>query len=90
MKYDVSVRKVTPDSSKTVKIVGYADVTLDEQFVIKGIMVKEGQNGMFIDMPKGKSYEKEGKTVYPDIFSQITADARTELTKAVIDKYNET
>ena len=81
-KINVKINKV---EGKVIK--ARADVTIDDTFVVHGYTVKEGKNGMFVEPPQ-TSYEKDGKTVYKDVFHAITAEGRQVINDAVMAAYN--
>ena len=66
------------------KLKAFANVTFDNEFVVRGIKVIEGQNGLFIAMPSRKG--KDGQ--YRDIAHPINNEMRERLERAVIDEYN--
>lgn len=82
---NVSIRKT--ENGNTL---AYADITLNEDFVVKGLRVVKGENGNFVAMPQGKKYQKDGKDVYPDSAFPVTKELREAINKAVLDKYDET
>ena len=61
----------------------YADVLLDEAYMIKGLTVVDGKNGLFINMPQKQGADEK----YYDQFYPVTKESREALTKAVIDEY---
>lgn len=67
------------------KLKAMASITIDGAFVVKGLRVIEGKNGIFVAMPSRQV--SEGR--YEDIAFPITAEAREMVIKAVLDKYNE-
>ena len=67
------------------KLKAYVDVTFDESFVIHGLKIIEGQNGLFVAMPSRKMPDGE----YKDIAHPITPELRKEITDSVIARYNE-
>lgn len=67
------------------KLKAYATVTLENQFVIKGIKVLENKNGgIFVSMPQIKN--PEGK--YQDICYPKNSDLRNSIAESVIGEYN--
>ena len=70
------------------KVRAYASANIGGAFAIHGIRVVDSQKGLFVQMPQS-SYQKDGKTVYQDIFHPITADARTKLNSAVLSAYEQ-
>lgn len=69
------------DSSK---LKAFVDVSLND-FVVKGIRVVDGKNGLFVGMPQEKS--KDGK--WYDVFQPSTEDARQHLSDVVLAAYRE-
>ncbi len=61
----------------------YASVSLDGEFVVKGIKVLEGENGLWVSMPSRKN--KDGS--YQDIFHPTSREAREKIVNAVLDAY---
>ena len=64
----------------------YATVTFDGMFKVHGVRLAESKQGLNIFMPQ-KAFNKNGKTLYTDVFHPITSGARTALKEAVIDAY---
>lgn len=65
----------------------YATATIGGSFVIKGIRVCDGKNGLFAQMPQRSYTDKNGKTQYRETFYPITAEARENLNEAVVNAY---
>ncbi len=61
----------------------YASITLDDEYVIHGLKVMDGENGLWVSMPASKNKRGEFK----DIFHPITREAREALITAVISAY---
>lgn len=59
-----------------------ATVTINDEFVIKGIKVYDGTNGLFAAMPSRKSGNE-----YQDVIFPITKDAREQMNNAVMEAY---
>ena len=68
------------------KIKAVASACIADAFAVHGIKVIDSVKGPFVQMPQS-SYEKNGKKHYSDQFHAITAEARTELSRAVMDAY---
>jgi stage V sporulation protein G len=62
-----------------------ASITLDEEFVVHGIKVIEGDNGLFMAMPSRKL--KNG--TFLDTAHPINNDFREKLEKTVLETYEE-
>lgn len=67
-----------PDS----KLKAMVDVNLNDEFVVKGLRVMDSEKGPFVSMPQRKVGED-----YTDTFHPITAEAREQLNKAVMEGY---
>lgn len=81
---DVRVR-VTKNESEA-KLRAYADITLEEGFVIHGLKIINGEKGMFVAMPSRRMPSGEFK----DIAHPIKPEIRQLITDTVIEKYEET
>lgn len=81
---DVKIRKIQ-GTEDGVKIRAYADITLEESLVIHGVKVVEGAKGVFVAMPSRKVYSGEFK----DIVHPITEKLREEISKSVMEKFQE-
>lgn len=81
---DVRLRFVKPGEDE-LKLKAYADITLEESFVVHGLKVIDGQKGMFVAMPSRKMPDGE----YKDVAHPITPELRKEITDTVIAKYKE-
>lgn len=79
-----SIDRLT-DGNTSLK--AYASATIGGSFVITGIKVCYGKNGLFAQMPTRSYTDKNGKVQYPETFYPITAQARENLNKAVINAY---
>ena len=77
---DVRIKKV----NVSTKLEAKASVTFDNAFVVHGFSIINGKNGLFVAMPAIKS--KDGD--YIDIAHPITSDARTKISKKIMDAYN--
>ncbi|MDO5088761.1 MAG: septation regulator SpoVG [Leptotrichiaceae bacterium] len=65
------------------KLKAYVDITLDESFVVHGLKIIEGQNGLFVAMPSKRMSNGEFK----DIAHPITPELRSEMTRVVLESY---
>ena len=70
------------------KVKAIASVNIGGAFAIHGLRVIDSQKGLFVQMPQ-KSFRKDGKTGYSDIFHPATADARAELNSKVLEAYEQ-
>ena len=66
------------------KTKAFASVNIGDAFAIHGIKIIEGEKGLFVSMPQRKDGED-----YKDVFHPITAEAREELNKQIMDAYEQ-
>ena len=85
---DFSNMEVTIDhiADAGAKLKAFATVTFDGMFRVHGVRLAESKQGLNIFMPQ-RTFEKNGKTQYADVFHPITAGARSALKDAVINAY---
>lgn len=72
------------------KLKAYAEAYIDEGFIITGLRVVEGKNGLFVAMPSREGRRKEGDegyTKHHDIVHPINAEVRKQFTDAIIPEY---
>ena len=62
-----------------------ANITIDDCFVVKGINIMEGKNGLFMSMPSKKNTDGE----YKDICFPITKEARQQIIDEIMKQYKE-
>lgn len=65
------------------KLKAFATITFDGQFVIHGLRIVEGTNGLFVSMPNRKVGEE-----FKDVAHPIDKEFRKELNEVVIAEYN--
>lgn len=65
------------------KLKAFANITLDDCFVIRGLKIIEGVNGYFISMPSRKG--KDG--TYRDIAHPINNETRERIESIILDEY---
>ena len=65
------------------KLKAFVNITLNDEFVIRGMKVIKGTHGYFIAMPSRKMPDGSFK----DIAHPITHEFRTKLEKAIMDQY---
>jgi len=62
----------------------YATISLDNEFVVKGLKVLEGENGLWVGMPSRRV--KDGS--FQDLFHPASKEAREKIVKAVLEAYD--
>lgn len=76
------VRLTKQEGQGTLK--AFASITLDGVFVVHGLRVVDGRNGLFVSMPNRQV--KEGE--YKDVAHPVTKEFKEELSNAVLDEFN--
>ncbi len=79
IKLDVSVRPMESQNN----LLAFASVKINDSFVIEGLRVCTGSNGLFVDMPS----KKNNKGEYREVFFPVTKEARQQLIDAVLTGY---
>lgn len=74
------------NGAKDSKLKAYFDISFDEELVIHGVKLIEGDSGLFVAMPSRKMADNE----YRDIVHPISTKLREHITKALIECYNNT
>lgn len=87
MNITAKIVKTFDQVSTKNKVLAIADAVFDDAFVIHGIKIINGEKGMFMSMPNEQYKNKEGKSMYSDIFHPISTDARESLHDAVFKAY---
>jgi stage V sporulation protein G len=67
-------------------LLAFADITLDECFVVNSIRIIDGRNGLFVAMPSRK--REDGS--WQDIAHPITGDFRKQINDTVLNEYEAT
>ncbi|UCG62988.1 MAG: septation regulator SpoVG [Candidatus Zixiibacteriota bacterium] len=66
------------------RLKGFANVTFDDAFVIRGMKIIQGNNGFFVSMPS----RKRPDGTYQDIAHPINSDMRRMIEEKVLEAYN--
>lgn len=67
------------------KLKAFVHVTFDSVFIVRGMKVIKGKDGLFVCMPSRKLNDGS----YKDIAHPIVDDFRVELEKKILDAYAE-
>ncbi len=65
------------------KLRGFANVTFDNSFVVRGMKIIQGSNGYFVSMPS----RKRPDGTHQDIAHPVNKDMRTEIERRVLEAY---
>ena len=79
LKLDVSVRPIAPMDN----LLGFANITINDCFVVEGFRICSGENGLYVNMPSQQ--DKNGN--WRDMCKPITADFRRQITDAIVEGY---
>ena len=63
---------------------GYAQVVLNEQMVLRGLRVMDGEDGLFVSYPNDPFFKGED---YRNIYNPITRKLREHIENCVLEKY---
>lgn len=80
MKIDMKVHSLEQEG----KCVARLSATLDDCFVIRGLRLMEGKNGLFVNFPSYK-----GRSGYVDICFPTTAELRQQMTDGAMAAYRQ-
>ena len=65
------------------KLRGFANVTFDNAFVVRGMKIIQGSTGYFVSMPS----RKRPDGTHQDIAHPVNKDMRTEIERRVLEAY---
>ena len=68
------------------RLKAYASITFDQAFVVRGLKVIEGKNGLFVVMPSRKLSDG----TFKDIAHPLNNETRGQIEKTVLNKFYET
>ena len=79
---NLSVKRINRfDSEGTLK--AFCDLQVAESFLIKGLMVIEGKNGLFVSMPREQG--KDGN--WYDTVRPLSKEVRQQVSERVLSSY---
>ena len=81
---DIRIR-IGKQTENNERLRAYADITFDESFVIHGLKIIDGQNGLFVAMPSRRMPNGEFK----DIVHPIKPELRAEITQVILEKFEQ-
>ncbi|MFO7810553.1 MAG: SpoVG family protein [Candidatus Delongbacteria bacterium] len=67
------------------KLKAFVHVTFDNAFIVRGLKIIQGKEGLFVCMPSRKLPDG----TYKDIAHPIVDEFRMKLEKEILDKYSE-
>lgn len=69
--------------SEESRLRAFANVTFDDCFVVRGLKIVEGNEGLFVTMPS----RRRPDGTYQDVAHPVTNEARNEIESAVLEAY---
>jgi len=78
---EITEVKVYPKDQGKVK--GFAQITFDNEFVVKNLRIIQGKERFFVAMPSRK--KRDG--THEDVAHPITNELRQKIEQAVLDEY---
>ena len=82
---DVKVT-VFPSLPGAAHVKGVAEVVLNDQFIVRGLRVMEGENGLYVSYPLDLFYKGEDMR---SIAQPITRQLREHIENCILGKYQE-
>ena len=80
---EITEIRVSLRNEKRLK--GFANITFDSCFVVRGMKIIEGDNGLFVSMPS----RKRPNGTFQDIAHPIHQDMRDDIESQVLKEYAE-
>ena len=78
---DITEIRVTLRNEERLR--GFANVTFDNAFVVRGMKIIEGGNGFFVAMPS----RKRPDGTYQDVAHPVNSDMRRVIEESVLKAY---
>jgi len=79
----VEITEIRVTLRNEAKLKGFANVTFDNAFVIRGMKIIQGNNGYFVSMPS----RKRPNGTHQDIAHPINKDMRVTIERKVLEAY---
>ena len=80
---EITEIRVTLKDEERLK--GFANITFDSSFVVRGMKIIEGNTGLFVSMPS----RKRPNGTYQDIAHPINQDMRENIESKILKEYEE-
>ena len=80
---EITEIRVTLKDEERLK--GFANITFDSSFVVRGMKIIEGNTGLIVSMPS----RKRSNGTYQDIAHPINQDMREDIESRVLKEYEE-
>jgi len=66
-----------------LKLKAFVDITFDEEFIVRGLKIINGQNGLFVCMPSRKLNSGQ----YKDVAHPVRNDFRLRMEEKILEAY---
>jgi len=84
MEMELSVKRLVKfDGEGSLK--AYCDLAIGDQFLVKGLRVVQGKNGLFVSMPREQGKDQK----WYDNVVLLTDKAKTDVNRVVLDAYQQ-
>jgi len=81
----VKITEVRVSLCNEERLKAFANITFDDEFVVRGLKVIKGHNGYFVSMPS----RRRSDGTYQDIAHPINNEMRSRLEAAVMTAYRD-
>jgi stage V sporulation protein G len=85
---DMTTPTITVDRIHLIETEGktkaFCDLLILDSLIVKGLKVIQGQEGLFVSMPRGKGRDEK----WHDTFFPISREMRKGLEELVLEEYN--
>ena len=81
---EITEVRITPRNDDG-RLKAFANITFDDCFVVRGLKIITGNEGLFVSMPS----RKRGDGTYQDIAHPIDNDMRSAIEEAILDAYEQ-
>ena len=81
----LSVHRMHKLNGSTSALKAFCDIAINDSFIVKGLRVIEGKNGLFVGMPQEAG--KDGK--WYSTFLPIRKEAQDGIEKMILEAYAE-
>ena len=88
MAIKVNFTKIFKKKDSMGNLLGFCDVTIDDNLTIRVCRYVKGEKGNFVSTPSEAYKDKDGKTQYKYIVKIESEDFNKELNKAVEKEYD--
>lgn len=84
MPFEVKVNRIYEIADKSRKLKAFADIEINNSLLIKGFMIVNGKNGMFVSTPR----EKGKDTKWHETVRALTPEAKNKISSVILSVYN--